>query len=119
VTWISSRREILTGTSISGNSLSNFSISSSPVTLTGWEGTSSKSSKEKPALVFEAAGATGRLGMSPSPSREISGKADAAFSKSMSSDAVVRLDYLLREIYVYYLQLRKSAIAFAVDVSRN
>lgn len=73
------------GMSISGNSFSNFSISSSPVTFTSVVlGGESKSSKEKPPLekVWPAGGADG-TGISSSS--EMSGKAEAAASKSMSS----------------------------------
>jgi hypothetical protein len=67
---------------MSGNSLENFSISSSPVTFTTVSLGASNSSKNKSFEVVRAA-AAGRVGMSPS--REMSGKADAAASKSMSS----------------------------------
>lgn len=82
--------------SISGNSLSNFSISSSPVTLTGAAAGvgESKSSNEKPEeLGTGAAGdvVVGRAGMSPMSSREMSGKAEAALSKSISSLPAIRM----------------------------
>ena len=79
--------QLTLGTSISGNSLSNLSISSSPVTLTAvlfWGAGVSKSSNENPPLVLPAARG-GALGNSVVPSSEMSGKADAARSKSISS----------------------------------
>ena len=71
---------------MSGNSFWNLSSSSSPVTLTAESVSNglSKSSNEK-LLLARAARAGAGVGMSPMPSREISGKADAARSKSMSS----------------------------------
>ena len=76
----------LTGTSISGNSFSNLSISSSPVTFTTVSfrtGGAASKSNEKP-LSCLTGGAAGR-GMSTEPSSEMSGKAEAARSRSMSS----------------------------------
>jgi hypothetical protein len=73
-------------TSMSGNSVLNFSISSSPVTFTAVSlcaGGLSKSSNEKPELATTVGCEC--TGMSASPSSEMSGKADAARSKSMSS----------------------------------
>ena len=69
---------------MSGNSFWNFSSSSLPVTLTAesFSNGLSKSSNEKLLLVCAARAG---VGMSPMPSREMSGKADAARSKSMSS----------------------------------
>ena len=79
---------------MSGNSLSNFSISSSPVTLISVvrEGGVLKSSNEKlsVALIGGATAGAG-VGTSPRPSNEISGKADAARSKSMSPPAVANV----------------------------
>ena len=74
---------------MSGNSLSNFSISSSPVTLTSVvrEGGVLKSSKEKLSDALNG-GAAAAGGMEMSPSSEISGKAEAARSKSISPPAV-------------------------------
>lgn len=81
------------GTLSSGNWSSNFSISSSPVTLTvGNDGGLPKSSNVNPPVppiveeaVYDAVGVT----KSPSPSKEISGNADAALSKSMSPDVAL------------------------------
>ena len=74
---------------MSGNSLSNLSISSSPVTLTSVvrDGGVLKSSNAKllDALIGGAAAAGGGMEKSPEPSSEISGKAEAARSKSMSA----------------------------------
>ena len=76
---------------MSGNSLSNFSISSSPVTLISVvrDGGVLKSSKEKLSVALMGGAAPeGGTEMSPEPSSEISGKAEAARSKSMSPPAV-------------------------------
>lgn len=81
------------GSSSSGKALSNWSISSSPVTFTsvvfctGMGAVSNASKENEPVAsgeVIEAA-ATAGMGMSSSPSSEMSGKADAARSKSISS----------------------------------
>ncbi len=78
--------------SSSGNSFSNFSISSSPVTFTSVslpliDGVS-KSSNEK--LPLDATGAPdGADGTGMSPSNSMSGKAEMACSKSISSPAAV------------------------------
>lgn len=61
-------------------------MSSSPVTFTSVGGGVEKSSKLKPELLlFVASAGFWVVGMSDVPSREISGKAEAALSKSKSS----------------------------------
>ena len=78
------------GTSMSGNSLSNLSISSSPVTFTSVVrdgGGLLKSSKENDPEVLVGGAAGGGAEESPVPSREISGEAEAARPKSMSAVA--------------------------------
>lgn len=61
-------------------------MSSSPVTFTSVGGGVEKSSKLKPELLlFVASAGFWVVGMSEVPSREISGKAEAALSKSKSS----------------------------------
>jgi len=82
---------LTTETPMSGNWLSNCSISSSPVTFTSLCGggveKSSKSAKLDELVWWDKGGAPPRVGvgMSLEPSNEISGKAEAARSKSMSS----------------------------------
>jgi hypothetical protein len=68
---------------MSGKSLENFSISSSPVTFTTVSRGASNSSRKKSLLRAAVLAVAGRAGMSPS--REMSGNCDAAASKSMSS----------------------------------
>lgn len=80
------------GTSSSGNSLSNFPISSSaswPVTRTSRAGVGppNASRSKGPAGGGVCEGGVAKVGMSPSPSREISGNADAARSKSISASS--------------------------------
>jgi hypothetical protein len=87
---------------MSGNSLENFSISSSPVTFTTVSRGASNSSRKKSEVLCVAVGREGMAGMSPS--RSMSGNCEAAASKSISSPPLLRKSAMSsREQVVFWL----------------